>query len=102
MQREHNEGLTGLHFRRSQVPLKRLFFEANAQLMDHLASAAARDDVQTALRLAHAIKGAALFVGFSALADAASEAEVHLRRSHIGAATSAIARARQLLCAGGP
>ena len=83
-------------------PLRTLFFDSNGQLVEKLARATARYDVETALHLAHAVKGAALFADFPALAEAASEAEAHLRGSHPWAARRAIARARALLRANGP
>ena len=77
--------------------LGRIFFDTNNQLMGRLIAAMNTGDVDTAIRAAHAMKGAGLFAGFLALADAAAEAEASLRTARFDRAKSAILRAKRLL-----
>jgi HPt (histidine-containing phosphotransfer) domain-containing protein len=79
------------------LPLRQLFYESNAALLADLVAAHRAGDLQSAVDCAHAIKGAGLFAGFSALAEAAGEIEASLLDAHFDHADRAIQRTHHLL-----
>jgi HPt (histidine-containing phosphotransfer) domain-containing protein len=78
-------------------PLRQLFYESNNELVATLIAALRAGDLETAIRNAHAIKGAGLLAGFPALAEAAAEVETSLQSARFDHAGAAIGRAKQLL-----
>jgi HPt (histidine-containing phosphotransfer) domain-containing protein len=66
-------------------------------LVATLIAALRAGDLETAIGNAHAIKGAGLLAGFSALAEAAAEVETSLLSARFDHAGAAIGRAKRLL-----
>ena len=81
----------------STPSLRQLFFDSNKVLIAELSAALCAGDLKTALDNAHAIKGAGLLAGFSALAEAAGEVETSLLSARFDRAGAAVLRTRRLL-----